>query len=216
MSHSPVEEPVLTGWHSVDQVLHTPIRYGAGEASWDQLRGPLAATVGLLVSRYQGSESVIMSISGSEDTVSGAAVDGRRIRINDQLPIGGYVQDFQRQLAGANVEGGEQKSNEGGEVEAEVDWPIGLFLVDGVSAMESVCRALPEFLSLAIVARPENKDLGVRILVREGRVEEWMVGPMAGHLECLWAQVTGAGGERGADSGMLTEDAFQKIGHVFL
>lgn len=210
MIQTPLEEPVLTGWHAIDQVLQFPGPRTDGSTEWENAKGPLAAAVGLLVSRYQGSESVVMSVLPGIDAETGTPSEARRIRINDQLSIRDFIQDFQRQLEDGDTGADMSDSIEDGELHAEVDWPIALFLMPDSAAVETFGSTLSDNVSFAIAAHAGDEGLVVRILIRHGRVEEWMVGPLAGHLERFWTQLAGWGEERVANLGMLTDEEFQK------
>jgi amino acid adenylation domain-containing protein len=170
----------------------------------------LIGSLALLISRYRGSEFVVITCTESGATNSPGVGTARRLRINDQLSGGAFLADLTRQLAGESD--GVDCALPDESAEFEVDWQVALQLVSEVAEFHRVGGLSPDpRFSLAVLACPDGDSVLIRFFVRDDVMESWMGEAISRHFERLWTQLSGGDSGCICDLAILTDEEFQQI-----
>ena len=208
MSQPTLSEPTLTRWRPVECFLPAP----GGEAG-EQPPAPaahetlVAAAVALLVSRYRGAETVLLTSSTAGDGNPADTRSTRTLRINDQLSVASYLQEISGQIA---AEPGAVETPVD-EVEVDVTWQVALEVFSERGDFEAAAgRDWDSRYALVVTTCPVPEGVAVQLAVRDDVMEAWMIPALSGHLERLWLQLGSGGNGRVGDLAVLTDEEFRK------
>ena len=91
MSHPSLTEPALAGWLTLDHRLPRQSAQRNDGSRPETTRSLLIGSLALLISRYRGSEFVVITCTESGATNSPGVGTATRLRINDQLSGGAFL-----------------------------------------------------------------------------------------------------------------------------